>query len=83
MPPHHGTPELFLCYGAGSILQAGFSTVEIDIDKQRAYLRENGVDVESMSEDEIKKAATGSHVFLKASIHILDAIEDVAIEITI
>ena len=37
------------------ILQAGFSTVEIDIDKQRAYLRENGVDVESMSEDEIKK----------------------------
>lgn len=65
------------------ILQAGFSTVEIDIDKQLAYLRENGVDVESMSEDEIKKAATGSHVFLKASIHILDAIEDIAIEITI
>ena len=36
-----------------------------------------------MSEDEIKKAATGSHVFLKASIRILDAIEDIAIEITI
>lgn len=65
------------------ILQLGTSAVEIDIDKQRAYLREQGIDIESMSEDEIKKAATGSNVFLKASIRILDAIEDIAIEITI
>ena len=57
--------------------------MEIDIDKQRAYLREQGIDIESMSEDVIKKAATGSNVFLKASIRILDAIEDIAIEITI
>lgn len=65
------------------ILQAGASTVEIDIDKQRDYLRAQGEDVGSMSEDEVKKAATGSHVFLRASIRIIDAIEDISVEITI
>lgn len=43
------------------ILQAGFSTVEIDIDKQRHLHREKGVDVESMSEDENQKGLQQDH----------------------
>ena len=36
-----------------------------------------------MSEEEIKMANTGDNVYLKINAKILDAIEDVAIEITI
>jgi len=64
------------------ILKAG-STVEIDIDAQEAYLQSIGKDTSTMSEEEIKTAATGDKVFLKASVTILDAIEDVDINITI
>lgn len=36
-----------------------------------------------MSDDDIKTANTGSSVFLKATIQILDAIEDIVLPITI
>ena len=36
-----------------------------------------------MSDDEIKTANTGDQVFLKINAKILDAIEDIAIEIVI
>ena len=42
-----------------------------------------GVNVETMSDEEIKLANTGDQVFLKINAKILDAIEDIAIEITI
>lgn len=38
-----------------------------------------GVDTSEMDEQAIKEANTGSHVFLKGTISILDAIEDVDI----
>ena len=38
---------------------------------------------EPMSEEQIKMANTGDNVYLKINAKILDAIEDVAIEITI
>lgn len=60
-------------------LQAGHSTCEINVDKQRAYLESTGVDTSEMDEQAIKEANTGSKVFLKASVSILDAIEDVEI----
>lgn len=64
------------------------ASVEIDIKKNASYLRENkkkvnGKDVDSMSSDEIKRADTGSNVFLMATINILDAIEDIYIPIAI
>ena len=37
----------------------------------------------TMSEQEIKEAGTGTHVFLTVSIHPVDAIEDVSVEITL
>jgi len=56
---------------------------EIDIDSQRNYLQSQGEKVEDMSDQEIKEANTGSRVFLKANISILDAMEDIQLEIYI
>ena len=49
------------------------------IPKQKQYLESIGVDTSEMDEQAIKEANTGSHVFLKGTISILDAIEDVDI----
>ena len=65
------------------ILETATSRVEIDLKKQENYLKSTGVDTEGMSEQEIKQAGTGSKVFLKASVQILDAIEDVELAFTI
>lgn len=67
----------------GGILEAGKSTVGIDTAAQEAYLQSTGVDTSVMSEQEIKEANTGDKVFLTASIKILDAIEDITLNIVI
>lgn len=67
---------------AEDVLAEG-STVAIDVDAQRQYLTANGIDTTDMTEDEIKAANTGSHVFIAASISIYDAIEDIDIEIAL
>lgn len=48
----------------------------IDVDATRSYLIEHSYDVSEMSEDDIKKARTGSWVFVNASVQFSDAIED-------
>ncbi|AFM02377.1 Phage tail sheath protein [Desulfitobacterium dehalogenans ATCC 51507] len=65
------------------ILQAGSSSVGIDIEAQEAYLQAAGVDTSAQSEQDIKEANTGDKVYLKASIKILDAIEDINLDIVI
>lgn len=65
--------------GGKGYLKADSSTVEINVAKQRQYLESIGVDTSAMDEQAIKEANTGSHVFLKGTISILDAIEDVEI----
>lgn len=64
---------------AEGILQSGKSSMEIDIDAQRAYLKARGDNVADMTDDEIKTADTDEQVFIRGSIRMLDAIEDVAI----
>lgn len=59
------------------------SYCEIDVEAQRLYLEGKGIQTDNMSEDQIKMANTGDNVYLKINAKILDAIEDVAIEITI
>ena len=59
------------------------ASVSIDLDAQRNYLQSKGEDVDNMTDDEIKEANTGTRVFLKASISILDAMEDIDFEIDI
>lgn len=63
-----------------SILQSGESTVEIDMEAQKAYLKAHDVDVDAMNEQQIKTASTGSEVLLSATIKILDAIEDITLD---
>lgn len=65
--------------GGKGYLRGGSSSVEINVAKQKLYLESIGIDTSDMSEQEIKEANTGSHVFLKGTISILDAIEDVDI----
>ena len=65
------------------ILQAGSSTVAIDLAAQEAWLQSTGVDTGAMSELEIKQANTGDKVFLLATVKILDAIEDINLDIVI
>lgn len=65
------------------LLKAGVSTVEIDMDAQRSYLKDAGVDVDALSEQEIREANTGTNVFLVITINILDAMEDVRVVINL
>lgn len=51
-------------------------SVEIDLEAQRAYLKEKGKDVANMTEKEILEASTGSKVFITGTMDIVDAIED-------
>lgn len=68
---------------AADILVKDASAVSIDLEAQEAYLQSTGIDTSDMTEQEIKTANTGSQVFLKATLSILDAIEDIALDITI
>lgn len=54
--------------------------VEIDVDAQANYLRGIGVDVDDMTEQEIKEANTSTYVWIKASYKILNAIEDITVK---
>lgn len=65
------------------ILARESSVVEIDAAAQRLYLKQQGIDISDMSEQQIKEANTDSKVFLRARISILDAIEDIELPITI
>ena len=57
--------------------------IGIDIAANRKYLKGRGVDVESMSDDDIKTADTGAAVYLTCKLSILDAIEDIVLPISI
>ena len=65
--------------GGKGYLKADSSTMELNVAKQKLYLESIGIDTSEMDEQAIKEANTGSHVFLKGTISILDAIEDVDI----
>lgn len=65
--------------GGKGYLKADSSTIEINVAKQKLYLESIGIDTSEMTVQEIKEANTGSNVFLKGTISILDAIEDVDI----
>lgn len=56
-------------------------TVEIDMEAQKAYLKSVGVDISKLTDQEIKEHNTADKVFLKLSINILDAIEEININV--
>ena len=55
----------------------------LDFEAQKSYLKSKGVDLSYMTLQEIKEANTGSKVFLKAKIKVLDAMEDIDLSIEI
>lgn len=59
------------------------AAIGIDIEANRNFLKEKGIDAGNMSEYEIKTANTGSSVFLTAKINIVDAVEDIVLPIAI
>ncbi len=65
------------------LIQSGSSAVEIDVDAQEAWLKENGVDTSDMDDQALREANTDAQVFLKVAFQPLDAIEDVHIPITV
>ncbi|WP_017210958.1 phage tail sheath subtilisin-like domain-containing protein [Clostridium beijerinckii] len=61
----------------------GQNIAEIDLDAQKAYLKSQGIDISAMKDQEIKESNTGSQVFVKGQVVILDAIEDIKFQIYI
>lgn len=59
------------------------ATVSLDVTAIKAWLHEQGIDTSDMTNDDIKRHTTGDYVFLTASITILDAIEDIVLNIAI
>ena len=55
--------------------------VYIDVEQQTAYLKSIGVDVENLNEQQLKEYNTKDKVFLASNIKILDAIEDITLNV--
>lgn len=75
--------EYFTTLENEGVLASGKSTIEIDVNAQEDYLKAKGIDTTNMTDQEIRTANTGDKVFLTATISILDAIEDINLNITI
>ena len=65
---------------AEGVLQDGSGYAELNLEKQRAWLKEQGVDVASMTDQDILKADTGSYIWIKMGGTILDGMEDFDLE---
>lgn len=63
------------------LLDEGKNGVDIDIEAQKSYLQSKGIDTSNMSDLEIKKANTGSFVFLTGTDRPLDAMEDLSLNL--
>lgn len=66
----------------GKSVITGYS-VAIDIAANKAYLLSKNINIAEMSEQELKESQTGDKVYLKASLTLIDAIENIELPITI
>lgn len=55
--------------------------LQIDIEEQKKFLKNNNIDYTEMSEQQIKEANTGSYLFAEGQIRIADAMEDLKIKL--
>ena len=62
------------------VVAQGTSYAELNLTKQRAWLKAQGVDVADMTDEEILKADTGSWIFVSMGGTILDGMEDFDLE---
>lgn len=63
------------------LLDKGSNSVGLDIEAQTLYLQGKGIDTSTMSILDIKKANTGSSVFLTGTNRPLDAMEDLSLNL--
>jgi len=63
------------------LLDKGKNSVGLDVAAQTLYLQGKGIDTSAMSELDIKKANTGSFVFLTGTNRPLDAMEDLSLNL--
>lgn len=72
-------------YFAELMKQGNIDSYSVDIDTQanKEYLIKKGIATAEMSEEELKKADTDDKLFLVATMNIMDAMEDVTINITV
>ena len=68
-----------------SVLAAGANTVDIDLPKQRAYLKTKlpEAQVDAMDDDKVREQYTDDKLFLAGTVRPLDSVEDVAIAFTL
>ena len=60
------------------------NTVGIDLIAQKKWLKDNtNLDINNMSEQEIKEANTQSNVFIAISLKVIDAMEDILVSVEI
>lgn len=67
------------------VLQAGTSTVALDIERTRTYLKTimDTATVDAMSDEDVAEESTGDKLFLLATIRPADAIEDIYITVSL
>lgn len=66
----------------GSVLSADFAnTAAIDVEAQREYLKQKGINTDVMDDFEIASAGTDEQVFISANIRLVDAMEDMFISV--
>ena len=73
--------------GGAAGIQHGRQLVDIDADAVKNYQLKHGLyskeELAAMSTDEIKQLDTKKQVYLTATIRILDAMEDIHLDVTI
>ncbi|MCI8915506.1 MAG: phage tail sheath protein [Oscillospiraceae bacterium] len=72
----------FMGLEQSQLVQPGY-TVDLDVDAIEQYLVSRGTSTEEMSGQQLREADTGSHVFILVRCKILDAMEDISIEVEI
>lgn len=72
----------FMGLEQSQLVKSGY-TVDLDVDRIEQYLMSRGTNTDEMTEQEIREADTGSYVFIIVRCKILDAIEDIFIEVEI
>ena len=58
-------------------------SIDIDAEANATYLQSKGIDTSSMTTEELRHANTGDKVFLKASMNLVDVMENIDIPIYI
>lgn len=62
----------------GAAIRAGSGWCEIDVEGKKQWLKAQGVETAALTDQQIKEADSGSHVFIAFGAQLLDAMEDFA-----